>query len=118
MPSETYYTEEEAKQIVDTMNQQIGWNALACIGAHMMSFGQWYGPGKVTLQIKTRNCAQRNRFVLVTYDTAKDLYEVEAVNITKGWKKVVWKIDEVFFGELGDFVIEAADWTPTRERWK
>ena len=75
MPSETYYTEEEAKQIVDTMNQQIGWNALACIGAHMMSFGQWYGPGKVTLQIKTRNCAQRNRFVLVTYDTAKDLYE-------------------------------------------
>tara|TARA_R100000654_G_scaffold48341_1_gene74496 strand:- start:694 stop:1050 length:357 start_codon:yes stop_codon:yes gene_type:complete len=118
MQTESYYTDEEAKQIVDTMRQQMGWNTLACIGAHMMSFGQWRGPGTVTLQIKTRNCAQRNRFVHITYDSGQDLYKVEAVNITGGKRNIVWHVHDVFFPELGDFVIEAADWTPTRERWK
>lgn len=118
---EMYFTEDEAKQIVDTMNQQIGWNALACIGAHKMLFGQWRGPGTVTLQIKTRNCAQKNRFVEITYHTAQDLYEVEAVNIRKytdgraAKRNVVWNITDVFFPELGDFVIQAADWIPTKE---
>ena len=111
----TYFTDDEAKAIATTIVEQIGWNARACIGAHRLIVHQHKGPGFVTLQIKTRNCAQRNRFVEVTYDHGNDLYDIEAVNITtykdgRGAKqKVVWDCQGAFFDMLGDLVIEAAD---------
>ena len=122
--TDSYYTTDEAKQIADTMIEQIGWNTRACIGANNLLYGQWRGPGTVTMQIKTRNCAQRNRYVEVTYDSGQDLYKVEAVNITKytdgrGAKRnIVWDMEGVFCDMLSDVVLEAADWTATKARFK
>ena len=113
--TENYWTDEEAKSIVDTMVKQIGNNALGCVAAHTMLFGQWRGPGKVTLQMRTRNCGSNSRRVEVTYDQAHDLYSVEGVDVRKKrnlpsyQRKVRYSEDRIFAEDLGDFVIRAAD---------
>ena len=115
---ENYWTDEEARSIVDTMVKQIGNNALGCVAAHTMVFGQWRGPGKVTLQMRTRNCGSKGRRVEVTYDHGNDLYIVEGVDVRKKRnlpsyeRKVRYSADRVFAEDLGDFVILAADFKP------
>ena len=108
-------TTEEATNIGLTIYEQIGSNARARIGAHRFIVHQHKGPGYVTLQIKTKKCAQRNRFVEVTYDRGNNWYNVEAVDITTGKdgrgckRKVVWDSKGVVFDMLPDLAVQAAD---------
>jgi hypothetical protein len=110
---EIYFTEDELKHICDTMHKQIGWNAMACVGAHNLRMSQKKGPGFATLQIKTSNCATPYRVVEVTLDTGRDLYIVEGIDPTlengQIVPEVVFKFDGAFFDTIGDLVIEAAD---------
>ena len=120
-----YLEEEDLKRTIDTMRSQIGFSTFACIAAHDLTYGQWYGPRYAALYIKTRNCGSHTRRVYVKYDMALDLYDVEGRDIFRTLEerkrvremslknpqryRMVWERQQVFFDELADAVLEAAD---------
>ena len=108
-------TAADVKTIVETIRQQIGRNAMWCMG--VPRGGLVCGTdtqGNPFLRIKTTGCgkngvANRGRFVTVTYVLGTDLYKVEGDTI-RGSKVInKYTVEGVFADMLGDLCIEAAD---------
>ena len=108
-------TNEDFKPIVETIRQQIGWNAMACLGVPRRGLAMGTdSQGNPFLRIKTTGCgsngiANRGRFVIVTLVLGQDLYKVEGVNVRGTKTTTKFTAEGVFADMLGDLCIEAAD---------